>query len=222
MRRGSIFVPMKPPAEAKSRLAQALSRSERELLSLAMLQRVLRAATAAPLCEVTVVGGDGRVRQLAARLGAAWLPDPARDLNRALAPLFAAVDSRAAVYLPADLPLLRPHEVTQLVEEAFAGRVVLAPDRTRRGTNALAVPGGLRFRPMLGEDSFARHLRQASDLGADPLVLTSDGLELDVDTPSDLAALLEAEPGFWEESAALRDLGLVPEGATAAARRPPP
>jgi len=79
---------------------------------------------------------------------------------------------------------------------------VVAPDRRDEGTNALLVPAGVAFAPAFGERSFARHADQAARLGVEWRAWRSEGLGLDVDTPADLAALLERAPTWWEETEA--------------------
>ena len=67
--------------------------------------------------------------------------------------------------------------------------VAIAPDKTGRGTNALALrpPDALRF--SFGIDSFAKHRAAA---GALPFVVVDrPGLAFDLDTPEDLARWLE-------------------------------
>ena len=85
-----VVVPMKPLASSKTRLRDVLSDAQRELLSRAMLVRVLRAAMGSDAVdEVIVVGGDNEIAQIAGVEGASWRAEPGRDLNDTLRVLFA-------------------------------------------------------------------------------------------------------------------------------------
>lgn len=217
MEAAHVYILMKPLAEAKSRLAGVLGPRERALLSLEMARRVIEAAAGAEQAEVVVVGGDEAVSALSDRLGAVWQRDEASGLNACLRSLLARdAERRPRAFLPADLPLLTQPDVARLVKAAAAGSVVLAPDRHGCGTNALAVPAGQTFEPRFGEGSFSLHLDQAEAGGSMPCVVRSPGLLLDVDTPEDLALLLEAEPEFWRRAEALAPIaGLVGQSGAA-------
>ena len=95
-----------------------------------------------------------------------------------------------------DLPLLEGADIAAMAEIAAdpvwgAPVVVLAPDRHRRGTNALLLrpPGALPFH--FGYDSFAKHVGEAVAGGAELMIYRSPGTEFDLDTPGDLAELAE-------------------------------
>jgi 2-phospho-L-lactate guanylyltransferase len=98
--------------------------------------------------------------------------------------------------VPADIPLLQSEDIRQLLSvhhaavDAEAPRFTIVPARDERGSNAvLCSPAGavpLRF----GEDSFLPHLAAARTRGLEPLVLRLSHVELDIDTPEDLALLL--------------------------------
>jgi 2-phospho-L-lactate guanylyltransferase len=98
--------------------------------------------------------------------------------------------------VPGDCPALDPAEVSALL--ALRGDVVIVPDRHGTGTNALALTPPDVMAPAFGEGSFDRHRALAAAAGASFVVADARSLELDVDTPDDLAALrraLAARPG---------------------------
>ena len=190
-------VPMKPLSQSKTRLAGVLSQQERADLSLAMFGRVVAAAQDA-LGEVWVVGGDDAVRQTAECLGAVWYEDPANDLNESLAFALdkACMNEMSALYLPADLPFIAA-DIDKIVRSSGKGETLtLSPARQDGGTNAMLIPRCLPFPPLLGKDSFRRHKREAASLRIPYAVCLSDGMELDLDTPSDLALCEKRQPGF--------------------------
>jgi 2-phospho-L-lactate/phosphoenolpyruvate guanylyltransferase len=70
--------------------------------------------------------------------------------------------------------------------------VVIVPDRHGEGTNALLLTPPTALTPAFGPGSLARHAALASAGGASVRVAQAPSLELDVDTPGDLAALRSA------------------------------
>jgi 2-phospho-L-lactate guanylyltransferase len=199
----NIFVLMKPLALSKSRLKDVLNEEERRVMSLAMLVRAIRASREAVGERVTVVGGDEVVRRLAELEGAAWREEPAAGLNASLSVLLreaVAAESGVSVYLPADLPLIEPADVDELLSQGGPSCVVIAPDRWRSGTNALVVPAGTGFTPCLGRNSFENHKAEATRCGLAISLCESPGLLLDLDTPADLDELLSRRPDWWDET----------------------
>ncbi len=193
------IVPMKPLSLCKSRLADALTPGQQEVLSLSMLERVVRAALESPASGVWVVGGDAGVVEAAGGLGARWLDDGGAGLNEALARVFqSAYDlGLAPMYLPADLPFVSSADIAGAVEASKRGEVMmLAPASRDGGTNAILTPVDSPFRPALGAGSFAGHRDQAGDLGLPMAVYDCPGLGFDLDTPDDLRAYEEMEPGL--------------------------
>ena len=70
--------------------------------------------------------------------------------------------------------------------------VVIVPDRHGSGTNALRLTPPDVIAPSFGPGSFARHAARGAAAGAVVRVAQAPSLELDVDTPGDLAALRAA------------------------------
>jgi 2-phospho-L-lactate/phosphoenolpyruvate guanylyltransferase len=199
------IVPTKPLGASKSRLARRLSQDRRARLTLAMLWRVLQAARSTPgIGEVAVIGGDDTIRALCRRLQLPCEPEPAVGLNGCVEHAFRAGRQAgwdASVYLPADLPELSPQDLDCLLRLSGGARdLVVAPDRSEQGTNALLVPSAVSFTPMLGADSFREHLAQARALGKPVHICRSEGLLLDIDTASDLDLLLARRAGWWREA----------------------
>lgn len=198
-----VLVPMKGLDDAKSRLWADVPTPERQAAVLGMLDRVVRAAVGA--CTVvggacTVVGGDDAVRRAAEAAGAVWTPDPASGLNAALASAMRAAyadGAQAALFLPADLPLIERADVLALAEASRGyARPVGVEAAADGGTNALLVPASCAFEPRLGEDSFAKH-RAAAEAAGPPLVaLDAPNIAFDVDTAADYAWAKANVDGF--------------------------
>jgi 2-phospho-L-lactate guanylyltransferase len=129
-------------------------------------------------------------------------------IDRGLAHL-AASGVAAAVVVMADLPLLEARDVAKLRADLRDADLVLAPDRTQLGTNALAVclPASVPVRTQFGNpDSFARHLASAEVRGLSVAVLHSRGLAFDLDHAVDVDELLGLSeiPAIGVESSTLR------------------
>lgn len=209
------IVPMKALVQVKSRLADLFSLAERQELALAMLQNVL--ATLHSLVElenplvfqkVWLVSTDVTILAKAPKLGAQPLHDPHDDINAALhlARELAFQDgAKRILVVPADLPLLTPKDVQNLLKNLEKAQVVIAPDRKRRGTNALGLqlPSTLPFQ--FGYDSFRYHCEAATDLGFAPYIYDSPTIALDIDMPEDFVALERCFAEDFKPQSALKD-----------------
>ncbi len=94
--------------------------------------------------------------------------------------------------VPGDCPALDAGEVTQLLADFDGAGVVIVPDRHGSGTNALRLTPPAVIAPAFGPGSFARHAARGAGAGAVVRVAALPSLELDVDTPGDLAELRAA------------------------------
>lgn len=187
------LVPVRGLALGKRRLQVALDEHGRAALIEAMLVDVLRALGASPAVALsTVVSSDPEVAPLAAAEGALLLPDaPEGGLNAsltaALAWLAAACPGKAALVVPADLPVLTPALLEASVLGA-PGEVVIARSRDG-GTNLLllrALPGP---RLCFGPESCARHRAAARAAGCTATIVEHPVFACDLDTGEDLATV---------------------------------
>jgi 2-phospho-L-lactate/phosphoenolpyruvate guanylyltransferase len=185
------IVPVKPFVRSKSRLASVLSPDERAGLSRGFLEHALTVLNQVPaVLRVLVISRDPAALALARQYRAHTVTESgAPGLNAALrraTHVAAAFGATGVLVLPADLPLLAPNDVCQLVEHAEPGPLVcIAPDRHGLGTNALFVrpPGLIDY--AFGDGSCARHLARAEHAGAAVCVRRLAGAALDVDVPED-------------------------------------
>ena len=184
------IVPMKPLAEAKTRLWDDLRPLERQAVVLLMLERVAAAAvsaTARGAC--VVVGGDEAAREVAETSGARWVPDDTTGLNAALwAAMQAAYaeGAQATLFLPGDLPLILDDDVQALVaaSDGYAATVCVRAS-SDGGTNALLQPAGTAFEPLLGERSFEKHCEAAIAKVATLVTPDLPRVAFDLDTRAD-------------------------------------
>ncbi len=185
------LIPVKELANAKSRLMPPFSNDERAMLTLEMLRHVVAAAQASDEFDrITVVSPDTAVLDVAEALGVSVLRQQTTGLNPALDE--ARADARlhgaeAALVLHADLPRLTAAEITAMVGLLpVSPAVVIAPDYTGSGTNALLIapPDAISFH--FGPGSFRRHIAAAEQRGLPYRIAHASGIAGDVDTPDDV------------------------------------
>ena len=183
-----VVIPTKAPAQAKGRLATALDSDQRGALAEAMLDRAVKAVSAARVSGGLALVGTSRMGQPRTQ---ELLTDPGGGLNAAVHSARDALAARGAtrlITLAADLPLLEYGDVAALCELP-AGVIGIAPDRHGTGTNALSLPlpEALDFAYSYGIGSCALHKAEAKRLGLPIALIASPGLARDIDEPADLA-----------------------------------
>jgi 2-phospho-L-lactate/phosphoenolpyruvate guanylyltransferase len=192
-------VPFKGPIGTKSRLSSLLNAAERERLSLAMLDLVLRALLDTPVIEqVLLMTPPGLPRAWTAHKRLLIVEEPPSvtgtdSLNLALRraqDTARAGEAARLLIVPGDLPFIGAGDVSILVKNARRGHIVIAPDRAETGTNALLLSPPDAIEPSFGDGSFERHRRLAAEAGLPVTVVRRPGLALDVDTPDDVSLLL--------------------------------
>lgn len=189
------IVPVKDLGETKSRLSSSLSPEERAVLTLWMLEHVLATLREADGVErVGVVSPSPRVLSLAEEFDATALGQESRGLNNALEEGRDWAVSRGAsslLVLPADLPYLSAFDVRMLLNLLGEDErtVVISPDESREGTNALLIrpPDAMPF--AFGPGSYEAHLRAVRERGLEPAIYEDASLAFDLDTREDLARL---------------------------------
>jgi len=197
---------------AKSRLADRLRPEHRARLVLAMLADTVTATAAVgEVVSVTVVTPDPAVTEMARALGAEVHPEPrqsqAEGLNTALAATAAALRGAHGpidlLALQADLPALRPEELSDMLAAAPRGLRSIVIDHEGSGTAALVVRDPVAaLDPRFGPGSARSHI----DAGAVDLTGDWPGLRLDVDTPADLDRAVALGAGNATR-AVLHDIG---------------
>jgi 2-phospho-L-lactate/phosphoenolpyruvate guanylyltransferase len=196
----TALVPVKRLALAKTRLRGAVPGTALDALVLAMAMDTVSAALACPrVRRLLVITDDPLGARALAALGAECLPDePAGGLNVALehgasharatgAPARGVGGAGVAVVaLTADLPALRPAELSAALEaaERASGVRAYAPDAGGSGTVLLTAQEGAPLLPRFGAGSAAAHAAS----GAVALRGDWPSLQRDVDTAADLAA----------------------------------
>ena len=190
-----VVIPVKRFANAKSRLAPALSEAERESLAQAMLNDVLNAVRQARGVDgLLVISHEVRARYAVERAGGLYLDESGSGLSAAIAQAGEWLGSHGQtglLMIPGDVPLVGPQEIDRIIEQhRGAPGVTLVPDREMDGTNALAVTPHDAIEFAFGRGSFDKHKLAAEVAGADLSVIHLHGLALDIDHPLDLHTLL--------------------------------
>ncbi len=161
--RFAVLVPVKPPAFAKSRLRDLGDQARRDLAT-AFAVDTVSAAVACPVVDrVLVVTDDHELARGLADLGVEVLPDGTTDdLNGTLRLAAAEMARRRPdlhlVALCADLPALRPDELTLALAAAQGPGMAFVADADGVGTTAVVAADLDAFRPAFGPGSRQRHL----------------------------------------------------------------
>ena len=189
-------LPVKSFTAAKGRLADRLGADERAELAEAMLGDVLDAlSTARGLDGMAVVTAEPRAAAAGAAAGAAVVADREQAGQSPAALLGVAHALREAaervLLVPGDTPLLSAGDVDELLRRSTSAgtAATIVSDRHGTGTNALLLAPADAIAPSFGLGSCARHLAAAREAAVTHAVERVAGLEHDVDTPEDLAAL---------------------------------
>jgi len=187
-----VIIPVKPFVRAKSRLSATLTPDERSKLAENLLKHVLGVVRDVPQVAGTlVISRDTKVLAIARDYGAHTVQESgAPELNNALmraTQVVGAWKAGGVLVLPADLPLVERHDITDMIEMGRErNTVVIATDENDDGTNAMLVrpPGLIPY--AYGPGSFKRHMDLARGVSATVKIYRSERLALDIDLPEDL------------------------------------
>jgi 2-phospho-L-lactate/phosphoenolpyruvate guanylyltransferase len=187
----ALLVPVKALSLAKSRLSVSAEVGREPLMRAFALDAIAAAVQSPAVAQVHVVTDDPAFEVDGVRR----LPDEGDgDLNRALNHAALRVrleDPRVAVAaLCADLPSLRPADLTEALSAGLTPRWFVA-DAAGTGTTLLAAGPGVDLQPHFGAGSARRH----EESGAAPVRAELASLRRDVDTEDDLAAARELGVG---------------------------
>lgn len=204
----ALLLPVKDLRDAKQRLRSVLTPEERFGLAQAMLSDTIRAIQGVRQAEkIFVITSYQPAMDIAEESGWVILRED-RQISESHAVDFASrvCEERGVTGLlrvPLDVPLAKASDIDELltIECANPG-LVIVPSRDGTGTNAIFRTPPTLFPSHFGEGSFAKHVAEAKQAGAEVFVRHNPRLEMDVDDESDLRALLEhnltgTETGRW-------------------------
>lgn len=193
-----ILVPVKRLDTAKQRLSAILPQTLRTELAQAMLQDVLAAVVGFGQDDVSLVTSDPFAIELAASHRFEIIRDDAnRSETDAIAMATSVCRERGiprTLVIPGDVPLIEAAELAGIYANSPVTGSVLVPAHDGRGTNAIFRSPAALFPLRFGNDSFLPHLAAAKATGQPCVVLTTQGIGLDIDSAEDLRQLASA-PG---------------------------
>jgi 2-phospho-L-lactate/phosphoenolpyruvate guanylyltransferase len=197
----ALLIPVKDPANAKTRLAELLSEDERTRLAWAMFEDVSRAiATARKPNRVVMVTSFVRAIERAPELGWDVLIEESQ-ISESVSVDWASqvLNERGfdtVMRLPADLPLVRAEDIDELLSVPLdSPGALLVPSREGTGTNAIIRTPPSLFPSRFGPNSLTLHKREAAHVGVDCVIVDNARIALDIDEPADVRLLLESAPG---------------------------
>jgi 2-phospho-L-lactate guanylyltransferase len=101
----------------------------------------------------------------------------------------------ATLTIPGDVPLLMAHDIDTVCSTLESGAsLTIVSNSDGTGSNCIGASSPNLIPYQFGCNSFARHVSSARDAGIEPTVLKLPRLELDIDTESDIAALMNNQP----------------------------
>jgi 2-phospho-L-lactate guanylyltransferase len=209
------LVPAKLGGVAKNRLAGALSPTHRADLARAMLSDVLAAlGRSRAVHAIATISRDDDVDAIAQRLGiVSFREREARGLNCAVAEGVTACAERGAdtvLVVMADLPLLTPSDVDQLLARVPPRGIAAAPSRDGTGTNLLALRPPDAIATSFGPGSLALHRAAAAKRRVAMVTCPLNGAALDVDTIDDLITFARSDGPATAARRVLASAGFLP------------
>ena len=183
-----VLVPVKRLDLAKTRLGAVAGRRRSDLALAVAVDTVAAALGCSVVRRVIAVTDDARARAELGALGAVVIGDePDAGLNAALN--HAAQHVRASepqcgvAALSADLPALRPDELSAALAEAPLHPRSFVADASTVGTTLLAARSGMTLDPHFGAQSRQRHISSGA---VELLGVAYPTVRRDVDTEADL------------------------------------
>lgn len=188
------IVPVKDTRFSKQRTSARLNAAQRQGLALSMLEDVLEAlAPTRDMSRIVLVTVDPTAIKLAAKYGAETMDDGAHDGHTGAvvtaAKVLAERGASGFLTLPGDIPLIKTHEVRQVLQAHFDSEkpaFTIAPSHDEMGSNAIACSPVSAVPLRFGDDSYTPHLAAARAHGIEPKVVECPGIAQDIDSPDDL------------------------------------
>jgi 2-phospho-L-lactate/phosphoenolpyruvate guanylyltransferase len=186
-------LPVKPLAEAKTRLGPDFDAAARTAIARALLEDALALCTSASFLTWWVISRDADVLRLARDRGLQTIEEHGDGLNDAVTQAVAVITGAGAasmVVIPADVPLAWAGDLQDLPDTGATSDTVVVPAARGGGTNALYLdPPGVLV-PRFGPASLQAYLAAAEAAELRCSILSLPRLALDIDTVADVDAYL--------------------------------
>lgn len=189
------LIPVNRLDRAKGRLADLLAPHERAVLARITLDTVLQAVHAVGGHPVVLTADPAVERHVRGHAEILRESPLLHGLNAQLEHAREALACESLLVLHADLPLAGAADLEALAAGMSPAPAALAVPSADGGTNAMLLdpPGLVPFH--YGPGSLEAHRHAANAVGVDLQTLPGSQLAIDLDTPEDIAALLQHEPG---------------------------
>lgn len=145
-----------------------LNTQERQTLTLAMLEDVLKAVKCSEVCQTVVISSDRTIKELANNFGVSYLEERKYELNRAVKQATEWCiqnNANSVLILPADIPLITPADINQIVKLCSTENSVVISPSQNSGTNALLQKPPDIIHTHFGPNSFSKHKTEALHKG---------------------------------------------------------
>lgn len=203
-----VIIPMKNPAQSKTRLSQILTNDKRKDLSVKLFKRTLlflkkTIKTLDNVFKIAVVTESKKISKIALNENVITIDSTGRkSLSESIeyASKWAKKESFSAIcIIPADLIELNYNDFKKLLTYPIKNNSLVICPAKDLGTNALMVSPVNAIKFSYGPKSFLKHLKEAKKRNINSNVLSLSSLQLDLDTSKDLYDILDINPSFLKK-----------------------
>ena len=186
-RRTNLVIPVKGFRKGKSRLSPLLDEAGRAALMRRLTLRTIEQARAVvDPSAIHLVSPDDEALGVAESAGVRAVRQRSSGLNAGLRDICRKLAAIRTLVLPADLPLLTAEDI---LFHCRAEGIGISPDENEIGTNALSLPSPNAIPFRFGRNSYAAHMKLATEASVDIVVIDRPNLRFDLDTPEDLKTM---------------------------------
>jgi 2-phospho-L-lactate guanylyltransferase len=189
LRRFAIIIPVKGD-NPKGRLGALFTLRQKKQLQVSMLEDTLGALSGAKkLAQTYVVSSDLDILKFAERYGAGSIGQVEDGgVNDAVQYAISALGKYDGwMIIPADLPLLAGTDIrTVLTLVRMGSKMVISPSEDYSGTNLMLVSKKAMIPLHYDDDSFNKHVEEATKRGVRFAVYYSQNVAFDIDKASDV------------------------------------
>lgn len=190
------IVPVKELNPSKRLHSVVLTQEERDSLTAAMLEGVLKGLMSSVVREIVVVGSGSMAQKIAEKHCVSYLSEGRAGLGQAIQDeieLCLAKKSDAILILPAYVPLLSSKDVDKIVALGSEKPTVVLSPSLGGGMSALFLNPSNVIEACFGEGCFSQNVEAAIKKGIAVKFHSSRAIALNMDSEEDLPTLLETE-----------------------------